>query len=84
MNQLKKEQSRKSILIQDKIRVHQDQVKAEEVMKENNKLKIEKRQKRIQELAEMEVQKKNALIHERGRQNVEYYLINKQKLAGIL
>ena len=84
MNQLKKEQSRKSILIQDKIRVHQDQVKAEEVMQENNKLKIEKRQKRIQELAEMEVQKKNALIHERGRQNVEYYLINKQKLAGIL
>ena len=77
MNQLKKEQSRKSILIQDKIRVHQDQVKAEEVMQENNKLKIEKRQKRIQELAEMEVQKKNALIHERGRQNVEYYLINK-------
>ena len=64
-------------MIQDKIRVHQDQVKAEEVMKENNKLKIEKRQKRIQELAEMEVQKKNALIHERGRQNVEYYLINK-------
>lgn len=77
MNQLKKEQSRKSILIQDKIRVHQDQVKAEELMKENNKLKIEKRQKRIQELAEMEVQKKNALIHEKGRQNVEYYLINK-------